>query len=164
MAEKDPLTQVYEGIWEQIENRRTLHDLIPVGNRINFLDVDLAKLNELPADTPQIMVTPAGTFAAPENTSNSSFFTEQFDVRLSVGGLVLANYFKIKFEAYRALIDWRTHNATLTWAGKSFFVHSTIGSIDDVINDALAIRGWLSILRIEVMLSFSTLELIGVGD
>lgn len=162
MAEKDPLTQVYEGLWAQIENRQSLHDLIPVGNRINFLDADIAKLNELPADTPQIVITPGGTFALPENTSNSSFFTEQFDVRLSIGGLVLRDYFKIKFETYRALVDWRAHNTSLTWAGKPFYVHSTIGSVDDVIDDALAIRGWLSILRVEVLLAFSTLELIGV--
>ncbi len=160
----NPFTMVYTELWNIIEARSEINQLVVVGNRIRYdKDRDPHKNNVSTFDLPEILIAPEGISGNLKATSNSTSIAVSYGVRGTTGDFRYTEFLaQVQWMLFGTLIDWRNNLGTLQWQGSSFitFVNiesDTIGvsEIDDVQNQVRK-RGWANLMRFVVGMSFRT--------
>ena len=161
---RDPLTLVYEHIWDIIEDFDAFDDMIKIGNRI--------KLNKNPrdpfkevvqgADLPELILFPVG--ATPNTNANSSEATYTWDLQflLSTGDKrVNELHFPIQWYIFR-VIAVKGCARSVEWNGQPCLLGLTIPLTSEGLNDPNAnrnIQGWSSVISIQASMNFSKAQL-----
>lgn len=165
MAELDPLTQVYNSLWDMLESRQAIHSMVRIGNRTKF-NIPLPLKDEVStSDLPELRVVTSGSTPHIFRTSNSSSVVKRYEVIVITGDQRFEVLFPLEFEILRALSTWPTKVAMLTWNSVKFvnLVRPTT-SFDDLLQqEALqrGIKGWITIWSVEVQMFFQTITLQG---
>lgn len=162
----DPLTLVYDALWNLLWDWPTLCKIISPGNRIKLIDSGEAnepnKESLSDADLPEIILFPEGQTPHIQRTSSSSTIVHRFTLRLQVGSKMLNEFFPLVWEVYRALSNWFSVLSALTWNDKQFVILARPIAVTEGFADRIerrGISGWVSIWSCEVTLTFTTTDL-----
>lgn len=161
MAESDPITKVFDGLWAMLEGDSRFTALVPSNNRIKYNTREGDKLEVSTADFPDTRIRYLGGTPHTERTSNSSTLFLVWSVEVATGDQRYATIFPIEWAVYCALLGWGTHLRTLTYGGVAGFVKNayytgtTTAAID---NNQLnrGTKGWSSVWQGEVQMWFAT--------
>ena len=162
---RDPISLVYDALWEMLESREALRSMIRLASRIRYTGRDRSPEKSVvnTADLPELRLYPAGTIPHVQRTSNSSSLLKAFEVQVSTGDIrVDAALFPIEFEVLRAFTDWGTVLQALRWKSQPFVTHvaPTLVTEGSMIEDQeRKVHGWACIWRCEVLMFFSTVLL-----
>jgi hypothetical protein len=170
-AEKDPLSQVYDGMWAMLRAHQGFNDLVRVGNQINFSGDARNPLKAEITDTdlPEVRIIPA---AANEShlqvTSNTGHLTQRFEVQVSTGdqrvdtkdeaGINSAVY-PVVWEILRAMSGWSAVLRALTWGERTFVTLAKPTALSIAVDQSdlnRGIIGWSAKWTYEVQLHFPT--------
>lgn len=162
----DPLSLVYTALWSMLEAHTALTDLVPIGNRVkyeNFLAIPNKDVLQN-ADVPEVGIAPTGSLYDLQISSSSSRLTERYEAVLVTGDSQLAQvgtFLPVKWEILRAFTGWESVLMALTWESKVFVKLVKMGSVLDTFARDLerGITGWVSLLRFDVTMVFSTVDL-----
>lgn len=162
---KDPLTLVYNALWDLLEAWPNFADLVKLGNRVKFTASDAhepAKLQLSNADLPEVRVIAEGMTPHIQRTSSSSTVIYRYGVHIFTGSKSLHTLYAVEWEVYRAMARWSEILTALTWNGKAFVVLARPTTVTDGYADNTlqrGIEGWASLWSCEVTMSFSTVDL-----
>lgn len=175
MDKCNPITKVYDAIWDLLNCNPNFANLFREGNQLRFAgkksETAITKLtSDLPntgTDTPEIRIMPTGTIPHLFNTSNTSQWTERFSLQVSAGNYDIAEVlYPVKWAIFCALSNWVDIQKSLMgleWNGKTFVrlvKPLTINDIPDASADAKRnMPGWATLWTIEVMMIFQTTDL-----
>ncbi len=155
----DPFTQNYGAVWDALEAHTPLTDLVKLGNRMKFdqLDPPQLKDSQLVGDTPALMLLPSGGSFQIFRTNKGGSAFQAFQLGIIAGDKRLQKqFFPVKWETIRALAK---AGRTL---GLEFVINVTIGDISEDLDDfatSLGIQGWTGQLEILTELFFTKDEL-----
>lgn len=102
----DPFTQVYEKLWECLENDSGLSELIRSGNRIkrNEGAVKQDKERKSDRDFPELRIEPSGGSFHVQATNTSVPIVQKFEVICTTGDLRIdRSFFPVKWALLNAL-------------------------------------------------------------
>ena len=122
LANRDPLSLVYAALWDVLESSGDFCRLVQPGNRIKFFggSRDPRKDTLSTADLPEVRIVPAGGSANLHLASNTDRLVERLRIQVSSGDQrVDAAFFPVVWEIYRALVNWPSVIAGLTWSGQA---------------------------------------------
>jgi len=163
---KDPLSLVYEGLWNILEQSVDFTTMVKPGNRIKFSGNNRAPLKEeaMAADYPEVRITTLSSEPHLCRTSNGSSLKKTFAIQVLSGDQrVDAVDFPLEWIIYSALNRRYDTLADLTWKGKQFVKVLRALNITDnfAMGDAThpAIRGWVSVWACEIEMWFQTTDL-----
>lgn len=138
MPEKDPLTQVYEGVWELLEASSEFTALVPAQNRIKYVDGPdddpafrfPAQASRQATERPQVVVEPRAGATSMFSTSDGTSVYESLQIWVLTGdqrlcynqGGVWQGLFPVQWSILRALMSWEATLELLTWNGRAGFV------------------------------------------
>ncbi len=132
-ASKDPLTLVYECLWDILEANADFTTLVRSDNRIKFTENKRYPVRDSrqSAEHPQVAVVNVGVSAAAYNSSDGSEVTARFAILVRssdqrVSYLQNSNYqgiFPVQWCVIQAMMDWETPMKALTWNSRDQFVH-----------------------------------------
>lgn len=166
MAASDPASLVYDSIWATLEAKSAFTDLVKVGNRMKFNDSaprDPMKREVLTEDKPEVRVVGLKSDMHLQSSSNSSFWDITYSIQIATGERRITRVlFPVMWAIYRAMADWPTTLAALTWNGKTFVHYAKPEDSSEGIDALLLNRGivgWSSIWTYEVRLHFTTEDL-----
>lgn len=169
-AGTDPLSLVYNALWTMLENHAALTALINLGNRIKYNTYRESAMKDTvsDADLPELGIIPVGGLPHIRRSSGGTSFLERFECRLVTGTQMLGTVggiLPIKWEVYRAFVDWDVVLKVLTWSGNTFVIQATLDEVsDDMLNTQLTLDrgviGWTSIMRFNVEMWFRTADLV----
>lgn len=146
---QDPFNEVYEAIWDVLENSAELAELVKVGNRIR--DLDDLKEHVQTADFPELVLAPApSTFGL--GTTSSYRADENFRVYLSTAKISPETYYRLKWRILRALMKGR--KLTDLPAVRNVSVASVDPSMTDPERNR-GTRGWSCAFTIQVVMIFN---------
>ena len=134
----DPFTLTYSAIWEILEASEDFCEMVPVKNRIKYVeDGDSTqpsrepdKRSHQPADYPQVTVIAKGGPTDHYWSSSGSRVGIVFEIWVYTGDKRLC-YLKggkyygllpLQWTILRAMMDWKTYTASLSWRGETGFV------------------------------------------
>jgi len=163
---EDPLTMVYNALWDMLEASSALTSLVPVRNRIKFTGANIEPSKELlnTEDYPQLSIVPVSTTPHLQRTSTESTLLKRYRIVVLTGDKRIdAGLFAIEWEVYRALQGWVETLMSLQWNGNNFVVLARPMTVNDYITNASIdknISGWIGIWECEVEMAFSTSDLI----
>lgn len=166
VSDDNPFFLVFNAFWEMLEANDFLVKLVKPKNRIKIIhdrERDPFKDSISTGDLPEIIVVPTGSTPHIQRTSNSSFITERYAIKLSTGQQTLNTLFQIKWEIYKSLANWIVRLQALQWKSTSFVHLARPTNIDDGMADVDLIRGidgWISVWACEIDMHFSTSQLI----
>lgn len=163
----DPLSIVYNRLWDLMEAYTGLTDLVKVGDRLKYNDwMAMTQKDVLGSgDLPELSIVPTGSSYGLQQTSNGTFLVESYEARLIVGDKRLAEvggFLPVKWVLIRAFSGWAAKLLALTWSpveegpSYTFVVHAKPGEIVDAAFQEKGISGWVSFLRFNVTMSFKT--------
>ncbi len=168
-AGTDPLSLVYNKLWDMLEAHAALVALVKVGNRIKYDTYRQSSMKDTlnDADLPEISIIPVGGNPHIRRTSGGTSFNELYECRLVTGSQMLGQeggFLPIKWEVYRAFVDWDLSLKTLLWGGEVFVVKCLMDEVsDNMLDEKLTIErgfiGWVSLLRFNVEMWFRTADL-----
>jgi len=178
LNEIDPFSQVFNALWQLIDNCKPLNGytippgapganavvpaLVMPGNKIKFnlpTDRDPIKNSAQDADYPELLLVPTGVIET--NLTNSSCTTKvsrQYSWWLTTGDF-RTNYrlFPVQWAVVCAMADFSTVLSPLTYDGELFVKRVQVGSAVEGVNDQRLnrnIRGWSSIWSCTVDMYF----------
>ena len=165
--ERNPFEKVYSALFDLIENHKPLAELIKVQNRISFVggrQRDPMKSVISERDLPELRLMMVGATYETENTSCSSFITQQFQWGIATGDQRFDDVFQVNWELLRALLKWREKLFPLTWNDETFVlecypIEHTVGLNETDLNRN--IKGWSALWTGAVRMYFSTTDLAG---
>jgi len=113
MAETlDPLTQVYQALWAMLDDDPQLAAWFPARRRLDPdpRDARVEPVPPLPADLPQLRITPGLGLVQLFRTSHGTVVTQRFDLELKTASLAPAHQlFPVKWRLIRAFAAARDH-------------------------------------------------------
>jgi len=165
-SETDPFTQVYDALYELPWKREALCRLVRAGNRVSYADDDRdpVKSTVTTADLPELRLVPLGGTPHLQRTSSSSTWLMRFQWMLATADQRVHKYlFPVEWELLRAMADWGTYLKALTWKTETFarvmkLTDARLGMVDPEVSRG--IKGWISVWACEVLMQFSTVNLI----
>lgn len=161
----DPMSMVYDALWELAEAWTPLTSLVKVGNRIKFSgdNRDPVKRQVSDADLPELVLGCTAFSPHMLRTSCGSSMDVTFEWMISAGDQRLdAALFPVVWELHRAMIGWMEVLAALTWKSKQFVkltraLTGNVGMSNPELNRG--ITGWSSIWSCELQMWFQTVDL-----
>jgi len=94
----DPFTEVLQKIWELLESRADITDLVKIGNRGKLWEGNL-KIASLgpeddlsPSDLPLIIIEPIGGAMNPFATSTDGYAVQGYRIRMMDGNLLFTRF------------------------------------------------------------------------
>ena len=167
MSEKDPITLVYEKIWEILESGTRIQALVKEGNRIKLNDWrNRAPFKERIAagDLPELTIISVNGNVHLNKTTTGSMFTQRFRIVISSGEQRIdPGIFPVKFAVISAMADWVAQLATVVWKGEKIAPVCRMLDFVDGLSDTdlnRGILGWSTLMLLEVEMYFDTLTLI----
>lgn len=154
----DPLTQVYNALWDMLEAHEGFTDLVKIGNRMKFAgDVrDPERLEELTADRPNVGILADGGTPRIGQTSSSTLLVAKYLAIVVTGDKrVSAELYPVTWEMFRAMHTWQTHLRALTWQSHTF-VHLArpMAYRESLPDDQMKnIKGWVATWEYEVQIN-----------
>ncbi len=160
----NPMTRVYDALWDMAEANPTIREYIPENNRIKFSTAIGTKRSISSADTPELMLIPASTSAELQSTSSSSKITHVMTWFLTCGDFRVNDVFhQVYWELFQSMPDWQKTLCALTWGptSQSFvkelrMLTSSIGVKED---NNRHIEGWAMEWPMEIDMYFTTKDL-----
>jgi len=141
MAEKDPLSQVYDAMWALLEASEDFCALVPKPYRIKYVDdatVDPAipayrfpeQSTRKPDEYPQVKIEPGGAPADMYCTSDATRVNERFNIWAITGdrrlyylqGDIYQGILPLQWAILRAMMGWEDSMKLLSWNGRACFV------------------------------------------
>lgn len=165
-SEPDPLTQVYEALFDLPWRRTTLCTLVRPGNRASFVGSSREPLKPTvgAADLPELRLVPRQATPHVQRTSSSTWWTIRFEYGIATGEQQLhLALFPIEWELLRAMADWATALQSLTWKTHPFVVVCHPLAVNEGMNDQdynRGVTGWVAIWSCEVEMQFRTADLL----
>jgi len=167
MAYTNPIEQVFDGLWEILEDSAEFDALVPVGpRRVKYIGGSRDPMihGSTPSDFPQVCIEPVGGFSQAEWTSNSGKMKKTFQVKIATGDKRLDyKIFQVEWAIYRAMSNWRAVMSSLTWKGKAFVDHVGVYDHEETLKEREMSRGdtgWSTVWTGEVWMHFTTSDLI----
>jgi hypothetical protein len=163
MTEKDPFTQVYEGLWAAVDAVPDINTIVRPGNRINFTKPDLTKREIATADLPELQLVLEGAVYGLHTTSSGSKVVKRYTWIISTGSFLSSDVLSLQWMLTRAMCSWKQYLGSLTWSSQHFvkrfdLVDETAGISNPEYNRG--IKGWSAVMRCEVEMHFGTASLI----
>lgn len=164
--EADPYTTVYRMLWDLVENHQPLARLVQVENRIRYdQERDPVKTVIAESDLPELRLYPQGSVSRFQITSNSTTITQVLQWGIATGDLRL-NFlsYPVVWELLRAMSKWLSVKGNYTWNNKVFIFRvwptdHDVGFAET--NETQNIKGWTTLLTMNVEMVFTTLDLQG---
>ncbi len=159
----NPLTRVYDAIWDLFTGVTEFSEFFNVGNIIDFSDEstrDPLKINAATEDMPECILVPENMTPNLFDSSSSTKIIQNYAFIIHTGDLRLHAYIlKINWIALVALKNWKTTLGQLQWKGENFvkvvrIQDSTIGRTEG--ERERRINGWSSIFRVSVEMHLKT--------
>lgn len=163
----NPLTRVYDKIWDLFEAIPAFNEFFKDGNKIKFnsaTDRNPQKQNIATDDLPECMLLTEGMEPNIFDSSSSSKIIQNYSLVVHTGDFRLHEYaLKINWIAIVALKDWKSTLGALQWRGENFVKVVRIPSV--VIGQSegqrqRGISGWGEIFRISVEMHFKTSNIV----
>lgn len=161
MVEEDPLSIVYDGVWELVDNFAPFKDQFRPGNIIRLNDPnnpDPLKNNIQTADLPEVILVFSGGSGNTHSTSSQSQMGQQFDFLISTGQKRVGLTSALKWHAFQCVYHWRESLAGLTYRGETFVTSldwlGVLEGMSDPQNNR-GILGWSSVVSIKCEMTFS---------
>jgi hypothetical protein len=153
-----------------LEGHAALAAFVKAGNRIKYDTYRMSAIKDAlnDADLPELSVVPYGGLPHLRRSSGGTSFLERYECRLVTGSQMLGRvggFLPIKWEVYRAFVDWDDYLKALTWQGESFVVQTKLDEVtDDMLNTELTLDrgfiGWVGLIRFNVEMWFRTADLV----
>lgn len=159
---KDPLTLVYEGLWELVEDFKPFADEVRVGNRIKMSGKsrDPEKEYVTTADLPQVKLVPSGGETNLHSSSNQTQMIRRFSFIIDTGDKrVDYLHFPLQWHIVCVMCNWKMRIGGMKWNGHHFLTDLQIPSVEEGESDPDAnddIEGFTSIATIEATMLFAT--------
>lgn len=163
----NPLSLVYNALWELLLSSAEFTKLVRLSNRITFMgdNRDPIKQEVQTHDLPEVRLIPVSSTPHIQSTSNSSFLTERYEIQVSTGDQRIdAIFIPVKWAVYCAMSNWYSILRALTWKEKQFVtIGRPTGTTEGASKNDLTrgIVGWSSIWSCEVQMCFATSDLLG---
>ncbi len=163
MAERDPISQVYDALWAMLEAHQGFVDLVRPGNRIKASGENLNPVKDEVSETdlPEVRIVATGGSFNTHLSSSKAQLVKQFEIQLSTGDQRLdALIFPVQWEIFRAfsVAGWIAALQDLTWAGAKFVVSAEPLSTSEGKSMAdlnRGIKGWAAAWACRVTMHFS---------
>lgn len=162
----DPLSLVYNALWDLLEVHAGFTGLVKVGNRVKYdtFGIVASKDALTDADVPEVAIVPLGLIYGLQISSSSSSFVQRYGAELVTGTSQLAQtggFLPVKWEVIRALAAWESVLNALTWESQNFVKTLRGGDLtDNLLRDgglgARSITGWRSLMMFEVTMYLTT--------
>lgn len=162
----DPLSLVYNALWDLLEAHTGLTGLVAVGNRVKYDAFGMVSSKDVlqDADVPEVAIIPIGLTYGLQISSSSTEFVQRYAAELVTGTSQLAQtggFLPVKWEVIRALADWQSVLTALTWESQNFVKTLRGGDLtDSLLRDggpgARKITGWRSLMMFEVTMYLTT--------
>lgn len=162
-SEVNPLTQVYEALWEMLEGHQGFIDLVAEKNEIKMLNSSPLKDQVSTADLPEVRIIPAGGSTHINNSTNSTKLIRRFSIQVATGDRdISTSLYPVEFEIIRALHGWTNILMELEWSGCKFVKRCV--QLDTVEGSAAydlnrGIKGWSCVWSCEVEMWFNNQDL-----
>lgn len=156
----DPLTQVYNALWELVADSEELANFVREGNRIKLNRHNPLKQNIAASDVPELLLVPSSALSNLHQTSSSSQLQMTFEWVLVTGSMDITEFLlPVSWELFRAMRPWGESLKGLTWNGEEFvkkleLLNMTTGQSDAQRNRG--IEGFTSIWACEVTMIFKS--------
>jgi len=150
---KDPIFQIFQGIWDCLEASTAFTDLVLAGNRIDYTsDKRTAdKPGLTTADTPQVRVVQLSLRGNIPRTSNSCSLEVFWGIEVKVGDKRLEMLTELQWAIYAAMSNWFTYlRDAVTWLGENVVTRCLPMQADTdyaVKSGDQAPAGWVSVWR-----------------
>ncbi len=159
---RDPLSLVYDALWDTLEAHRGFRDLVKEGNRVKFTGRNRDPLKEQVsvADLPEVRIVVASTPLDLNATSSTSFVTAVYEVGIATGDQRIdAVLFPVMWEIIRALSqeELGARMKSLEWDAATFVVTTEVGMASIGTSDVdvnRGIKGWSVVWPVSVKMSF----------
>lgn len=167
MAERDPMSKVYDALWAMLEAHKGFVDLVRPGNRIKASGANLKPVKDEVSDKdlPEVRIVATGGSTNTHFTSSKAQLSKQFEIQISTGDQRLdALLFPVQWEIFRAFSfsGWVAALKDLTWAGEKFVVSAEPLSVSEGKSMAdlnRGISGWAAAWACRVTMVFSHADL-----
>jgi hypothetical protein len=173
----DPLTLVFGGLWDMMENSVPLNGLVAVPNRIKFLGnrQEPLKDQQTDSDRPELVVEPGTPFIEPDQLTTTELIRcrWEFTVRTNkfqldqAGGIdtgspqLGASLFPVMWALFQTLLGYGQAIKALQYQGNLFVYRVSPGSPWVGLNPDLSrnegLIGWMGVWPFYTWLSFQTL-------
>lgn len=166
MADLDPFTQVFNKLWDLAEASPTLSDMVRPGNRIKYnqqAQRDPIKENVQAADLPELVLAIDSGTGNLHSTSCSSKIVRQY-VWMITSGDYRVNFtiLPVEWALICSMNDWVHDLGELTWNNDHFVKRLDVVGLASGLSNPdqnRNIRGWSSLVRIEVEMHFSSAKM-----
>lgn len=165
---ENPLTMVYNELWNQLEARTEFDELIKEGNRIKFNYSDPAKVvktNISEYDVPEILASVESVTGNLRSSSNSTSIIVTYGLYTATADYRYNDYLaQVQWTLLCTLVDWHSVVGQLKWNGRPFIkqvslIEDTIGAADiNPLTQTVRKSGWTSFLTFSVRMDFKTNE------
>lgn len=129
----DPLTLVYETLWDLLESGERVRELVKPGNRIKLSGKDRSPFKESVStdDFPELTLIPSGGNASIRTTTTGCNIVQRFKVNIASGDQRATILLPLKFAVYTAMADWPNALKGLLWKTNKFVVNAKLLDFDD---------------------------------
>lgn len=166
----DPLSMVYDALYDLVMRHPDAADVFKPGNRIRYdrdLDRDPVKDKIQDADLPELILLATGGTIAMHNTSNTSMMTRRYSWLLTTGDMrVHYRLLPIEWLLFEALHNWNVVLTALEWpegSGRNFVKRCDVLDVTEGLSDPernRGIRGWSTIWACDVEMWFKTSDVV----
>lgn len=164
MTSPNPLDDVYDTLVQSLYKVPGLRTLVKEKNRIGYNQAaNQEKLSVTSADLPELLVYCNGFSGTLHNDSDACRFTFQYSLQFSTGSFDSRIINQLLFLSLAGLLNWKSTVFALKFKDKPYVLDvriqpSLIGASDEQANRQ--IRGWASVLTVELDLYFNTAEVL----
>jgi hypothetical protein len=163
----DPFSLVYSALWDLALASDRLLELVKPGNRLRFDQTtrDPFKDQIQDADMPELSLFPLGTASMNlHSTSCSSQIKRAFAWMLATGDVrVSYRSLPVQWALMCAMSNYKSVLTPLEWQGQRFVKKVEVVQVTETLLDTTQnrnIRGWSSIMNVEIDFIFSTTAMI----
>lgn len=167
---RDPFSQVYDALFGLVANDPRITALVRPGNLITYGQLRNAnpdKENYSVADLPTLHLISSTASVNLFDTSSTSKVIKRYSWVGATGDFRIHSLHSVEFALLCALANWKKYLGLLRWpetADKSFVKALRTGDFATTLGDGeRGIRGWSTVLNIEIELHFTTQHLIELG-
>ena len=159
-----PLEDVYDAIWDCLEDWTAFTTYVPAGNRIKYHgDKQQPEKDEIAdADCPEVRVKFDGIHGRPFSDSSNTGITVQFSVQVTSARQEMSRLLEVVWAILTGMMNWDTRLMALTWQGHDYVRECRLLQSDlDLDNRELnrGIRGWSTVWKGEIKMWFVNSEL-----